>query len=89
MARPRPRQPSTAKGTKRLSAGKFAYPKSRKYPIDTAKRFRAALSYAGRKNTAGTRATIISKGLRSKNKSVRAAAQRARKSGVTRSKRRR
>ena len=55
MARPRPSRRSTAKGVKRLPSSSFAYPKTRKYPINTAKRFRASLSYAGRKTTAGSR----------------------------------
>jgi hypothetical protein len=75
----RPKQRSTAKGTAKLKASQFAYPKTRKYPIDTAKRFRAALSYAGRGDTAGSRAQIVKRGLRSKNASVRAAAKRAAK----------
>lgn len=79
MPRPRPSKPSSAKGVKRLPSSAFAYPKARKYPINTAKRFRAALSYAGRKTTAGSRAQIVKRGLRSKNASVRAAAQRAAK----------
>jgi len=64
---------------KRLRSGQFAYPKTRKYPINNVKRFRAALSYAGRRDTAGSRSQIVSRGLRSKNASVRAAAKRARK----------
>jgi hypothetical protein len=76
---PRPRQRSTAKGVNRLRSSQFAYPSTRKYPINNAKRFRAALSYAGRKNTAGTRAQIVKRGLRSSNSAVRAAARRAKK----------
>ncbi|HEY7037176.1 MAG TPA: DUF6582 domain-containing protein [Thermomicrobiales bacterium] len=76
---PRPGKKSTAKGVKRLPASQFAYPKTREYPINTAKRFRAALSYAGRKTTSGSRATIVRRGLRSSNSSVRAAAKRAAK----------
>lgn len=79
MPRPRPSQRSTAKGVKRLSTSQFAYPKTRKYPINTAKRFRAALSYAGRNSTAGSRSHIVKRGLRSPNASVRAAAKRATK----------
>jgi hypothetical protein len=79
MAKPRPRKPSSAKGVGRLPSSAFAYPKSRKYPINTAKRFRAALSYAGRSTTAGSRAVIVKRGLRSRNASVRAAAKRAAK----------
>lgn len=75
----RPRRKSTAKGVGKLKASKFAYPKSRKYPIDTAKRFKAALSYAGRKDTAGSRQTIVKRGLKSSNSAVRAAAKRAAK----------
>lgn len=86
MAKPRPRTKSTAKGTSKLPASKFAYPKSRKYPIDTAARFRSALSYAARSTTAGSRATIIKRGLSSSNASVRAAAKRAKKRGITKPK---
>lgn len=77
MGRPRPNKKSTAKGVKRLSKSQFAYPKTRKYPINTVKRFNAALSYSARKDTAGSQATIIRRGLRSSNSSVRAAAKRA------------
>ena len=87
--RPRPGRASTAKGVKRLPSSAFAYPKTREYPINTAKRFRAALSYAGRKSTSGSRATIIKRGLRSGNSSVRAAAKRAKSSGVSKPKGRR
>ena len=44
---PRPKQRSTAKGVKRLKSSSFAYPKTRKYPINTRKRARAALAMAG------------------------------------------
>lgn len=58
---PRPKQKSTAKGVKRLKSSQFAYPKTRKYPINTRKRARAALSYAARKDTAGSYATVAKK----------------------------
>jgi Family of unknown function (DUF6582) len=87
MARPRPGRKSTAKGTKRLKRSQFAYPKTKEYPIDTAKRFRAALSYAARKTTSGSRATIIKRGLRSQNSAVRAAAKRAKSTGMSSPKR--
>ena len=58
---PRPKQKSTAKGVKRLKASQFAYPKTRKYPINTRKRARAALSYAARKDTAGSYSTVAKK----------------------------
>jgi hypothetical protein len=51
---PRPKQRSTAKGVKKLKASSFAYPKTRKYPINTRKRARAALAYAARSDTAGS-----------------------------------
>ena len=76
---PRPRARSTAKGVRRLRASQFAYPKQRKYPINTAKRFNNALARAGSKKTAGSRAMIVKRGLRSSNASVRAAAKRAAK----------
>jgi hypothetical protein len=51
---PRPRAKSTAKGTKRLPASAFAYPKTRQYPINTRKRARAALSRAAQPGTSGS-----------------------------------
>ena len=53
MAR-RPGRRSTAKGTKRLPGSAFAYPKQRKYPINTVKRQRNALARAGQKGTFGS-----------------------------------
>jgi 2-hydroxychromene-2-carboxylate isomerase len=58
---PRPKQRSTAKGVKRLKSSSFAYPKTRKYPINTKKRARAALAYAARSDTAGTYAHVARK----------------------------
>lgn len=75
--KPRPGRASTAKGVKRLPSSAFAYPKTREYPINTAKRMRSALAFASRSTTSGSRATIIKRGLRSKNASVRAVAKRA------------
>lgn len=74
--RPRPTQRSTAKGVKRLRSSQFAYPKTRKYPINTAKRARAALAYAGRKTTAGSRSHVLSRIRKSRNPAVRAVAKR-------------
>jgi hypothetical protein len=48
----------TAARRKRLRKGSFALPSQRKYPIDTKKRARAALSYAARKDTAGSYSTV-------------------------------
>lgn len=58
---PRPKQKSTAKGVKRLKSSSFAYPKTRKYPINTRKRARAALAYAARSDTAGSYSTVAAK----------------------------
>lgn len=58
---PRPKQKSSAKGVKRLKSSQFAYPKTRKYPINTKKRARAALSYAARKDTAGSYSHVARK----------------------------
>jgi hypothetical protein len=55
---PRPRAKSTAKGTKRLPASAFAYPKTRQYPINTRKRARAALSRAAQPGTSGSYAKV-------------------------------
>jgi hypothetical protein len=90
--RPRPSQPSTA--VRNLRRSQYAYPKPGgkgrgKYPIDTVKRFRAALAYAGRPTTAGSRAMIVRRGLKAPNPAVRAAARRARARGVSRPRRRR
>lgn len=76
---PRPKQRSTAKGVGRLPSSAFAYPKTRKYPINTAKRARAALAYAGRKGTAGSRSHILRRIRQSKNSAVRAVGKRAAK----------
>jgi hypothetical protein len=86
--RPRPSAPSTAKGARNLSPSQYAYPKPGgkgrgKYPITSVKKFRAALAYGGRKTTAGSRATIIKRGLKAPNPQVRAAARRARDRGMS------
>jgi len=77
MARPRPRQGSTARGVRRLPRSKFAHPGVRAYPVNTVKRFHAALAYSARKTTSGNPSQIIRAGLRQKNTAVRAAARRA------------
>lgn len=46
---------------KSLPRSSFVYPKQRKYPIDTKKRARAALSYGARSDTFGNPNTIKSK----------------------------
>ena len=48
---------SGAKRSK-LPKSAFALPSKRKYPIDTKKRARAALSYAARSDTEGSYSTI-------------------------------
>lgn len=48
----------------KLPKGSFALPSKRKYPIDTKKRAKAALSYAARANTAGAYSTIRAKVLK-------------------------
>jgi hypothetical protein len=55
---PRPRAKSTAKGTSRLKASAFAYPKTRQYPINTRRRARAALSRAAQPGTSGSYAKV-------------------------------
>ena len=81
MARPRPRTKSTAKGAKRLKPSSFAYPKTRKYPINTAKRARAALSYSARKSTAGSYSHVLRRIRSSSNAAVRAVGKRSAKKG--------
>lgn len=48
----------------RLPKSSFALPSKRKYPIDTKKRAKAALSYAARSDTAGSYSTIRAKVLK-------------------------
>jgi hypothetical protein len=55
---PRPKRKSTAKGTKRLPASAFAYPKTRQYPINTLARARNALARAAQPGTSGTYAHV-------------------------------
>jgi len=43
---------------KRLPSSAFVYPRTRQYPINTAKRARAALGFAARSNTAGSYRTV-------------------------------
>lgn len=54
------------KASKRRALPKsaFALPSQRKYPIDTKKRARAALSYSARKDTAGSYQTVRAKVLK-------------------------
>lgn len=54
----RPGTPSRAKGTSKLPDSAFAYPKKRKYPLNTAKRRRNALARAGQRGTFGSRAHV-------------------------------
>jgi len=77
--RPRPGVASTAKGVRKLRASQFAYPRTREYPINTAKRARAALAYAGRSTTSGSRAHVLARIRRSPNRAVRGVGQRAAK----------
>ena len=58
---PRPKRASTAKGTKKLKSSQFAYPKTRKYPIDTKKRARNALARAAQKGTSGSYSHVAKK----------------------------
>ena len=48
----------TAAKRRSLKPSQFAYPKQRKYPIDTPKRARAALSRAAQRKTAGSYRTV-------------------------------
>lgn len=47
-----------AKTRRALPRSAFVYPRQRKYPINTKKRARAALSYGARKDTFGNPAKI-------------------------------
>lgn len=75
---PQPRKGSTAKGVKKLPPSSFAHPGVRAYPVNTVKRFNAALSFSARKTTSGNPSQVIAAGLKQKNPAVRAAAKRAR-----------
>jgi hypothetical protein len=77
--RPRPGRKSTAKGVKRLKSSQFAYPRTREYPINTAKRARAALAYSARKSTSGSYSTVLKRIRRSSNPAVRAVGKRTRR----------
>ena len=46
---------------KKLPSSAFAYPKQRKYPINTKARARAALGYAGQKRTFGSYSHVAKK----------------------------
>lgn len=72
MARPRPGRKSTARGVKSLKSSQFAYPKTREYPINTAKRARAALAYSARKTTSGSYSHVLKRIRSSSNPAVRA-----------------
>jgi hypothetical protein len=48
----------SAKGRRALPRSAFVYPKQRKYPINTLKRAKAALSYSARKDTSGSYSTV-------------------------------
>ena len=61
----RPKRKSTAKGTKKLKASDFAYPKTRQYPINTKKRARNALARAAQKGTSGSY-SVVAKRVRAK-----------------------
>jgi hypothetical protein len=62
---PRPRRPSTAAGVSKLPNSAFAYPKSRKFPINTKARARNALARASHSGNAGTY-THVAKAVRRK-----------------------
>lgn len=55
---PKPKSPSTAKGAEKLPDSAFAYPKTRKYPINTPARARNALARAAQDGTAGSYAHV-------------------------------
>jgi hypothetical protein len=78
---PSPGVASTAKGVKRLKASQFAYPKTREYPINTAKRARAALAYSARSTTSGSYGHVLGRIKASRNPAVRAVGVRSAKRG--------
>lgn len=47
-----------ARRRRRLPKSSFALPSKRKYPIDTLRRARAALSYSARRDTEGSHSTV-------------------------------
>jgi hypothetical protein len=75
--RPRPGRASSAKGVKRLKSSQFAYPRTREYPINTAKRARAALAYSARSTTSGSYRHVLARVKRSPNPAVRAVGKRS------------
>ena len=54
----------SAKKRRSLPKSSFALPSQRKYPIDTKKRAKAALSYSARHDTAGAYSTVRRKVLK-------------------------
>ena len=60
----RPNQPSGAKGASKLPDSAFAYPSKRKYPINTKKRARNALSRAAQRGTFGSVSHVRAKVLK-------------------------
>jgi hypothetical protein len=66
---------------KALPSSKFAYPASRKYPIDTAPRARNALSRAAQSGTSGSYSHVLRKIKSSSNPAVRAVGKRSAKRG--------
>ncbi len=57
----RPGTKSSVTGAGKLPDSAFAYPKQRKYPINTLRRARAALAYAARGGTFGSYTTVARK----------------------------
>jgi len=55
------RRPSSAKGASKLKASSFAYPKQRKYPLNTRKRARNALARAAQPGTFGSYSHVARK----------------------------
>jgi len=60
-----------------LPSSKFAYPATRKYPIDTAARARNALSRAAQSGTSGSYAHVLRRIKASSNSAVRAVGKRS------------
>jgi hypothetical protein len=74
----------TAARRKKLPDSAFAYPKQRKYPLDTLRRARNALSRAGQRNTFGNYGHVARAVARKWGAAVASVVPKAKRKGITR-----
>jgi hypothetical protein len=68
----------------KLPDSAFAYPKQRKYPIDTKRRARNALSRSAQRNTSGSYAHVARAVARKWGTAIASVAPKAKRKGITR-----